>query len=821
MSLILRAQTAVASQDVVSSWPVESFIAVNPLAGLETQPFSKVTSPEVELTRSRDAFLAELASGRITDADLEAALLESSPELAGEIAAGDAHISALSIALCDMKTALWEGSVIPDSPLSWLDEYLASWISSYLSPDPLWPMPHKHLGFYGAWKSLARHDSALPKATRRVLTTLPPEPDAALSAALEALDIASVDVPATLKAELTALPGWVGHIKWRAEKIGDIDVISYLAVRMTVRAALGREFEHAQKPSDTDAGLSGGNRRGRVATAPTIWGRAAKVAAAVFGDESSEAQLAAVVRVLGHHPVETHKFTWQKAYELHYRTELIPKLLNTPASVERPDVQVVMCIDPRSEGMRRHLEESSHIETYGFAGFFGIPVRFARYQARGSIDALPALLSPKHSMTEVPENATTAVKHIARGRTHEALRHAGHAADSATTTPFALAEATGWFSGLNSALQTFTPALHARLRAAFVPAADSLTSSVTIADTFSAEERATLAETAVRMMGMTRVAPLVILAGHTSESMNNLYQSALDCGACGGNPGAANARAAAAVFNDPQVRTLLTLRGIDIPQDSVFVAAEHNTVTDAITLLDRHLIPESHLGMAREFERRQDAAADALVRERAVQLPGASSKHSLSRVRGRANDWAEVYPELGLAGNAAMIIGPRAMTRSVDLERRVFLHSYESDLDPTGTALETIMTAPLVVAQWINHQYYFSTLDPTRLGAGTKTVHNAIGTIGVLSGHSGDLRRGLPWQSVGVGTEIFHEPMRLTVVVQAPLETVGAIVSRNHVLRNLFDNDWITLTARDDTTAEWHTYTPYGWKLTSTRMKGL
>ena len=67
-----------------------------------------------------------------------------------------------------------------------------------------------------------------------------------------------------------------------------------------------------------------------------------------------------------------------------------------------------------------------------------------------------------------------------------------------------------------------------------------------------------------------------------------------------------------------------------------------------------------------------------------------------------------------------LLIGPRTLTRGIDLGRRVFLHSYDTSLDPDGTALETIITAPLVVAQWINHQYYFSALNPDILGAGSK-----------------------------------------------------------------------------------------------------
>jgi len=151
------------------------------------------------------------------------------------------------------------------------------------------------------------------------------------------------------------------------------------------------------------------------------------------------------------------------------------------------------------------------------------------------------------------------------------------------------------------------------------------------------------------------------------------------------------------------------------------------------------------------------------------------------------------------------------MTRNVDLQRRVFLHSYRPHLDPDGSALESIMTAPLVVAQWINHQYYFSTVDPDRWGAGTKTIHNVIGTIGVLSGQVGDLRQGLPLQSVRFGSQLLHEPMRLSVIIQAPLERVGTIVSRNQTLRHLFDNHWITLTARDDDHSPWYRYSTYGW----------
>ncbi len=813
MSLILRAQVATAAHAIVSAWPLDSFIAVNPLAGRESHPFDTATTPHAATARPVSAYLADLQRGRITIADLEEALLERIPELADQdLPIGGTTVSAASVAALDMQLVAVDQAPAPVSvsTLSWVDEYLAVWVATYLCPDPVWPMPHRSDGFYQAWHALARLGPSLPRRVRRTLTTFPQHPDTALARALERLNITAADIPDVLRTELEHLPGWVGHIKWRAEHVGDIDLVSYLAVRFTLRAALGLSPTADQTAQAEQA----------TQTSAQFWVRAEHVAGALTHSRPNREDIAAVARMLATHPITHHRHTWQKAYELNYRTTLLSQLRGTGAAPECPKVQVVMCIDPRSEGLRRHLEHDPTVETFGFAGFFGVPIRFARYQARGAINSLPALLSARHHITERPARQEQARKFIEAGKFRDALQHAVHTADSITATPFAFAETAGWFYGAASILRTLSPRGHARLSRALTPSPRDVVSEVTIGDAFTLQERAAMAETAVRMMGMTQFAPLVVLTGHGSESENNLYQSALDCGACGGNPGRANARAAAAVFNDPEVRVLLTDRGIPIPAGTFFVAAEHNTVTDLITLLDRHLIPENHSSLSRQFETLQRTAADQLVTERATDLPGASPRLSPARLRGRGYDWAEVYPELGLAGNAAMIIGPRTMTRGVDLGRRVFLHSYLTQLDPTGTALETIMTAPLVVAQWINHQYYFSALNPDTLGAGTKTVHNAIGTLGVISGHSGDLRRGLPWQSVGLGKKLFHEPMRLTVIVEAPLARIGDIISRNQVLRDLFDNDWVTLTAREHPTAPRHTYTTYGWKLTAITMEG-
>ena len=198
-------------------------------------------------------------------------------------------------------------------------------------------------------------------------------------------------------------------------------------------------------------------------------------------------------------------------------------------------------------------------------------------------------------------------------------------------------------------------------------------------------------------------------------------------------------------------------------------------------------------------------AGERNAHDRAVRLPG-----NPDRVRDRGRDWAQVRPEWGLAGNAAFVIGPRSITAGHDLGGRVFLHSYVADRDPDGVALETIMTAPLVVAQWISAQYYFSTVDPDVFGAGDKMLHNPVGGIGVVVGQSGDLAVGLPLQSVMLGDQRAHDPLRLLAVVQAPLDRIERIILRNSGLRQLVEGEWIHVVARENEHDVWWSRTPRG-----------
>ena len=190
------------------------------------------------------------------------------------------------------------------------------------------------------------------------------------------------------------------------------------------------------------------------------------------------------------------------------------------------------------------------------------------------------------------------------------------------------------------------------------------------------------------------------------------------------------------------------------------------------------------------------AAAGKIARgERALRLPRAGQESSVPR---RSRDWAETRPEWALAGCKAFIAAPRTRTAGKSLEGRAFLHDYDWKEDKSFGVLELILTAPVVVASWISLQYYGSTVAPDVFGAGNKLLHNVTGGIGVVEGNGGVLRVGLPWQSVHDGEAYAHEPLRLSVCIEAPHQAMSNVLSRHDNVRALFDNGWLHLFALDE-----------------------
>ena len=760
---------AVAARLLAPTWPLEGFIAVNPLVGLLELGFEAAVREAGRWLPvcgyPSPAFMkAAHGAGRVTDADLVAVLAEHQLD-------GDERLASLHAWLEQPAAA-----VASDAPgcadrqggpavAGAVDHRLAAFCAAFADEGAAgWALGERVDGLYRCWRTVAAHDPLLRRRGIRAAADLPADPVDAILNALARLGVPESRRVDELRARLARLPGWGSYARWRQEWAGPdgtsppLSLLDLLAVRLSYEALLSDAASAVYVPA---------------------------------ADPDTEREPLALL--------------WLEAYERHYRDDLLGRLpagrgIQDPGS---PRAQLVFCIDARSERLRRHLEAVGPYVTYGFAGFFGFPVAVAGLGERDATARCPVLMAPQATVRErpAPGRAGAATSYL-RVRDRLAAWHAAwRAAKSTPGAAFPLVEMLGWWLWPAASLRTAWP----RLSRDAVPP--------TVLDAADAgglplEARIQFAEAALVTMGLTQnFAPLVVLCGHRGRTAANPHAASLDCGACAGAPGGPSARVAAAALNEPDVRAALAERGIRVPRDTWFIAAEHTTTTDEVAILDHHLIPERFHAQVARLAADLATAGGRCAAERVASLPGAVTARSgrglATHLARRAADWAQVRPEWGLARNAAFVVGPRSLTAGVDLDGRVFLHSYAPDLDPEGTALEAIVAGPVVVAQWINAQYYFSSVAPEVFGAGDKTLHNPVGGIGVLCGEGRDLRTGLPWQSVAVGERLYHEPLRLLVIVQAPLDRLDAVIARNEAFRLLVEGQWLHLVARSDEAAGW------------------
>jgi len=813
-----------------TSWPLETFIATNPLAGFEDLPFEEAglrahglfgaapTLPEPTYRRLH-------AAGTISDDALRWAVGDAVGSATGTVVGSRPQGRPLTLG--DLLVAdLVHGRVPAPAPVAAqtlaarcdrllgtevgrsVDEEASWWVAALVGGrSGGWDPPDLDLGLYRSWRAASGLDRRLPRAVRRLLTAAPADPRHALRAGL---DWCADDTTAGtfLQHHLVALPGWASLLHHR----GTDALVDYLALRVTLERALVTTVGALDRVTAASGALVPPHTE-PVVTGPVRLADALARVGATGADLTPDGRQH-ILEAFDRLPVDRRPFVWLAAHERGYRSALLGGLRSTePAPRPAPRHAAVFCIDPRSEGLRRHLESVGDVATFGFAGFFAVAMAYQDAAGGEATPRCPVLVEPRVLLGERPsDGAVERVARDLRGRRVAAGAHDGfHEAKDDLVGPYALADAGGWVAGPLAVARTLAAGTYGRVRAAagraLVPgSATELTPGLSL----TLDEQVLLARVLLTSTGLHQAgARLVLVCGHGSTTENNPYRSALDCGACGGHRGAPNARVAAAVLNREEVRRNLDERGVVVADDTWFVAGEHDTATDEVTLLDQHLVPVSHRADIDDLQRRLGSAGRALAVERAGAFPGgpprSGPRRTVAAVRRRSVDWAQVLPEWGLAGNAAFVIGPRSLTEGVDLGRRVFLHSYDAEADAGGDALETILTAPMVVAQWINCQYYFSSVAPDVFGAGTKVVHNVTaGSAGVVAGPGGDLCLGLPWQSVGWGGELVHEPLRLLTVVEAPPARIDAVVERNQVLRRLFGNGWVALAAREGPDDSWH-----------------
>lgn len=828
----------------------------------------------------------------------------------------------------------------------------------------VWQMPGREEGLFAAWSAVARRNLRLFIRGLHVKRILAADdtPEGVISHVMRELGVPEDDWKQHFTNELTQLHGWAGFIRWRAgakhyhwSRHYPADLVDYLAIRLVLGLALLRE--HAQRKGapatladlvryvdahPAEAYLRREFHGGRVlpemahAVEDAIAaGRPARIArllprylarkreheaercagalrglAAQAGMADALARLAPeavahLVALLAGFEREEGGI-WLHALETHYMRRLARGFrLSPPAPREkRPFAQLMFCIDVRSERIRRHLEQVGDYQTFGIAGFFGVPVSFIGLEKGSETHLCPVVASPKNVVLELA---------ITRGSDDRdfvsVLEEVFHELKASVVSPFITVEAIGLLFGLDMFGKSLAPLAYHRWRQRLHPdkpdsrllldklsreQADSIIRSLQRAmivkavvrelgvarealtddmirelrETalgnregptafarrfdldlqaesafvarlraayridrgyaqlqmerlgrigFTLDEQLNFVGTALRSIGLTEgFSRFVLLVGHGSTSENNPYESALDCGACGGNHGIVNARVLAQIANKPAVREGLRAQGIDIPDDAWFVPAFHNTTTDEIRLHDLGLLPPSHLVYIDRLGSGLQSASRLSAVERLRTLdpahgPSDPAKAYRSVLRNAA-DWSQVRPEWGLSRNAGFVIGRRHLTEGMDMEGRIFLQSYDYRLDPRGRLLENILAGALVVGQWINMEHYFSTVDNEHYGSGSKVYHNVAGRFGVMTGNLSDLRTGLPAQTVLRDGQPYHEPMRLLTFIEAPFAFARRAVEGVVKVRNLVFNGWVRLAIADPETGMCHLFEDGDWR---------
>ena len=761
----LAAAVEYAARAIPPLWPLASSVAVNPFLGQAGDTLAQTAARlarvgGISVAMPRHWYDAQISAGSITDQDLEAALA------ARQTRTGPADVAALKAAANKAIPVQKAFPTVADfaskaSGIDWtglIAERFGTWAAGYFDEgQALWAAPRGRSA-YAAWRAVATHDltpeiAGLTGFAAHV-ADCPETAEEALARCVNRLGLQAKALDTYFHQLLVTLGGYGQFARyklWQAELGGTTDhtIRDLLVIRLIWEEAL--LIRHDSEISREWAAICHAHA-GPVTPSP---------------DQIADTLL-------------------QEAAERAAQRGLAGMLAKEQPAISdgRPVLQAAFCIDVRSEVFRRALEAASpDVQTLGFAGFFGLGAGHRRFASDVRELRLPVLLNPGvFTCSGTSENSEQDLSSRYSARARRAWGRFKLAAVSSfafveATGPIYAAKLVGDGLGLTSTQLPHDPAPR------FEPA-------------LSLAARINAAETVLRAMSLTGpFARLVLLTGHGANVVNNPHASGLHCGACGGYSGEVNARLLAGLLNDPKVRNGLVQKGLHLPHDTLFLGALHDTTTDAVLIYDSDHPSSSHADDLTQAKRWLKAAGQLARTERALRLPRAENG---SQIPQRSRDWAEIRPEWALAGCKAFIAAPRRRTAGKNLKGRAFLHDYDWSKDSGFAILELIMTAPVVVASWISLQYYGSVVAPDAFGSGNKLLHNVSGGIGVVEGNGGTLRAGLSWQSVHDGDKLAHEPLRLSVCIEAPREAMSDILRRHDGVKALFDNRWMHLFALDE-----------------------
>ncbi len=796
-----------ACKKIAPVWPLENFVAVNPYLGLANQSFASVAADlsfthGIQMTLPVAFYMDKIAQGRISVEDIGVAYKKIKGEKLIDVSAFLAALPSDTGSEKETPGILTVADVASQlTHTDWnrfITGRISGWAAAYFDQGQAgWRSADSKLSLFLSWQSEAAVDRS-PDLTglsgfRKSVRQLPVSPLKAAGYALKILRIPETVLPFYLHRLLLGLGGWsafAARLDWDKGLEGETGdtLVELLAVLLCWEACLLETLPHP------NALLSW--REAKI-----------KMGTAVAQQEVSD--------------ILMNKLILQEAFDRSAQRRLVEKF-NLADKIKSQtgiaiSAQAIFCIDVRSEVFRRNLElVNSGIQTLGFAGFFGFPVNFIPMGHETGSAQCPVLLKSGPTVMETLQDENDNRRAIDSRVLKQQVRQVWKAFKGGAITCFSFVSPLG----LSYLPKLFTdsfgltrPVPNPEL--AGLGKKDHSQKSVNLqvaqhqnhAVGIALEQQIGMAKNALKAMSLSSdFAPFVLIVGHGSSSVNNPHATGLDCGACGGHSGEAKAKVAAAVLNNPAVRKGLQQEGIHIPGQTIFLACLHNTTTDALTIYNEYEVPDNRQSALIALKQSLQQAGQASRAERLVRMSTVSQDDADRSILRRSNDWSQVRPEWGLAGCNTFVVAPRPRTLGLRFDGRSFLHSYNWKADTQFSVLELIMTAPMVVTSWISLQYYASTVDNKNYGSGNKTLHNVTGGVGVLEGFSGDLRVGLPMQSVHDGRQYQHEPLKLNVVIEAPLEAMNRILGKHASVKNLCDNGWLHLLAMDEAGQISHRY---------------
>lgn len=775
---------------VPSYWPLQSFIATNPLFNLVDRPLDECLSElgkyiDIKGFLGIEYYHQYYVDGEISSRNLKVSIEEFLSDKGQNLNNKDELFRVLTNSAIQLDlekifdkfnkepSILFSQQFIKDKHNA-ENENIKVKVIKFLADfldigQAKWTMPIKNDNLYLAWREYSIVEN---KYIKQSINESPLDSEAAISYLLDKLCVPEKLIEQYLIEIIFNVLGWCSLVKWLEERPDNsyihrkASITDILAIWLNLEYALFVRYKlsfkiHLDLTPSCDLLIQD----------------------TLQASISSKALLGLLNRY-------TISLIWQRAFELNYQDQLMGKLqTNLPmlsdASKSSPKAQLLFCIDTRSEGIRRKLEFIGEYETYGFAGFFGVGFKLVDEDSGACSFQCPAIVVP--DVTLVKKGGGQSLLN----KLQDSFVGIVNKTKNGYLAPLILFDVIGAFFSMLLIGKTVFPESISKLFKVTTEAKYSSTSLNVYQSSggYSPEILAEKANFVLTSIGLRdNFAPFIIISGHLSHSENNPFQSSLDCGACGGNGGIPNSIAFCQALNDPKVRTILEVKyNILIPSNTFFVSASHNTTTDEFNYYNLDLMNETQASYFSDITNDIKMAGELLRVERLKDLKGNSD------VNIRKSNWAELVPEMSLANNAAFIIGPRKITTNLNLGRRTFLHSYDPSLDDNGDILNFIFNAPVIVGHWINSQYYFSTTDMNIYGAGNKAIHNIVGKFGVMEGNFSDYKIGLPMQSISYQNRLVHQPLRLLVVVYAKQSVIDKILANSPVLASIFGGRWAYL----------------------------